>query len=84
MTTPRWLRETPDTWKALLAIGSAIALGVTLGGWFGLPAQVESLSDRVERIEQLEPKVDRILCHLEEQRSPSPNWTRCERMRDTP
>ena len=72
-----WFKGLSATAKAVTALGTAVAtifaLAVALGGWFGLPAQVEVnqaaiTENRVEIHEtreqgiRVELKVDRVIC----------------------
>ena len=38
----RWVKHLAPAWKAITVLGAAILLGMTLGGWMGLPARVDA------------------------------------------
>jgi len=85
---PGWLKGLPDFWKAILALCAAIAFGMTLGGWLGLPGQVQTNTvdikanrDSVFAVRRdqhnADQKLDRIICLLELGEGDSP--LRCGR-----
>ena len=73
---PKWMAALSPFWQAVLALAVAIAFGMTMGGWLGLPSRVEATekatvanrdSIRVVRSAQqdTDARLDRILCFLE-------------------
>ena len=68
-----WFASVSPTAKALAALMAAVAVGLSLGGWLGLPAQVQvneqdianngaEIHEIREAGSSVERKVDRVIC----------------------
>ncbi len=80
MTTPAWIKELNPTSRAAWALATAVGVGLTLalslGGWFGLPAQVEVHTQQIAEIQSthqgLDNTVSDILCILTQPEGANP------------
>lgn len=81
----KWWSELEPAWKAATALGAAIGLGMFMGGWVGIPAQVRAntlaISDNAACCESAlhncadtQQKLDRMLCNQD----PDMSYEQCE------
>lgn len=86
-----WIKSMPGMIKATVAVVVLlVGLGFALNDYHGLPDRVTANEESIEDLHEFdgtleralnrqERQLQRIICHLEEQRSDNPTWERCER-----
>jgi len=57
-----WWKKMDPLAKAITALGAAVLLGMALGAWIGLPAQVK---ENTQRLDEMQPAVDMLECWAE-------------------
>ena len=71
-----WFASVSATAKALAALMAAVVVGLSLGGWLGIPARVTAHDVDIAEIRasstSLERKVDDILCILKQPEGANP------------